>query len=102
VTTVIRAFRKGAAAVSLEIQAFRIHVDGLAAHFAGKKLVEESERNVLLQRVEWVREQVEAKKMSLLLDKEDIEWKWSPLFRAFCKLADLPHRYRGQLFAHTA
>jgi hypothetical protein len=102
VTTAIRAFRKGAAAVSLEIQAFRIHLDGLAAHFFRKKLAEESERGVLVQRAQWVREQVEAKKMSLLLEKEDIEWKWSPLFHAFRKLPDLPRRYRGRPFVHTA
>jgi hypothetical protein len=33
--------------VNLEIQAFRIHLDGLTAHFEGKKLAEESERAVL-------------------------------------------------------
>ena len=59
-------------------------------HFAGKKLAKESEHDVLLQCAQWVREQVEAKKTTLLLEKEDAEWKWSILFRAFCKLPACP------------
>jgi hypothetical protein len=45
--TALKAFRKGVAAVSLEMQAFQIHLDGINAHEARKKLQEESERNVL-------------------------------------------------------
>jgi hypothetical protein len=40
--------------------------------------------------------------MAVLLEKEDAEWKWSPLFCAIRKLPDLPLRYRGRPFAHTA
>jgi hypothetical protein len=45
--TTLRAFQKGFTAVSLEIQAFKIHLDGITAHTAGKKLQEEAERDVL-------------------------------------------------------
>jgi hypothetical protein len=39
--------------------------------------------------------------MAALLQKEEIEWKWSPLFRAMCKLADLPLRYHSLPFQHS-
>jgi hypothetical protein len=39
--------------------------------------------------------------MSVLLQKEEAEWKWFPLFRAVRKLGDLPLRYRGRPFQHT-
>jgi hypothetical protein len=45
---------------------------------------------------------VEAKKMAVLLEKEDAEWKWSPMFCTIRKLLDLPLQYRGRTFAHTA
>jgi hypothetical protein len=47
--TMLRAFRKGFAAISLEIQALKIHLDGITAHAAGKKLQEEAESDVLSQ-----------------------------------------------------
>jgi hypothetical protein len=48
-------FRKGPAAVNLEIQAFWIHLDGLTAYFEGKKLAEKSKRVVLSERAQWIR-----------------------------------------------
>lgn len=45
--------------------------------------------------------QVEAKKVAALLQKEEAEWKWSPLFRAVFKLIDMPFHYRGRPFQHT-
>jgi hypothetical protein len=68
--TALRAFRKGVLAVSLEIQAFRIHLDGITAHDARKKLQEEAKYNVLSQRYQWVRSQVDVWKMGVLLEHE--------------------------------
>jgi hypothetical protein len=68
-------------------------LDGITAHVAGKKLQEEAERDVLSQWQQWVKSQVDDRKMGVLLEQEQADWKWSPLFRALRKLADLPLRY---------
>ena len=35
------------------------------------------------------------------METEQADWKWSLLFRALHKLADLPLQYQGWPFAHT-
>ena len=53
--TILKMFRKGATVVSLEIQAFQIHLNGITAHEARKKLKEELEHGVFSHQAERVR-----------------------------------------------